>query len=63
MIPINVHLKHDVLVFVPLVVLLVVLPPALVVDDQRSPGVAQAGVVLAGFVPRAEHLRVQLWDI
>lgn len=35
-------------------------PPALVVDDERSPGVAQAGVVLAGLVPGAEHLRVEL---
>jgi len=35
-------------------------PPALVVDDERSPGVAQAGVVLAGLVPGAEHLGVEL---
>ena len=38
-------------------------PPALVVDDERSPRVAQAGVVLAGLVPGAEHLRVELeWE-
>ena len=35
-------------------------PPALVVDDERSPGVAQAGVVLPGLVPGAEHLGVEL---
>ena len=29
-------------------------------DDERSPGVAQAGVVLAGLVPGAEHLGVEL---
>ena len=57
-IPINVHLEisnTSVLFFGGAIV-----PPALVVDDERSPGVAQAGVVLAGLVPGAEHLGVEL---
>ena len=35
-------------------------PPALVVDYEGPAGVAQARVVLARLVARAEHLRVQL---
>ena len=34
--------------------------PAVVVDDERSAGVPEAGVHLPGLVARAEHLRVQL---
>ena len=62
-IPISVHLEEKNLSFVEDGAMSTGFPPALVVDDERSPGVAQAGVVLAGLVPGAEHLRVELeWE-
>ena len=35
-------------------------PPAVVVDDERTPAVAQTGVHLASLVSRTEHLLVKL---
>ena len=37
-------------------------PPAVVVDDERTSAVSQAGVHLASLVSSAEHLLVKLKD-